>query len=184
MTKVLKIESSMRHDGSVTRALTQRVVAELAPGEIRERDLATGIPVIDAAWIGANFTDPEARTPEQREALSFSDQLVAELRAADVLVIGLAVYNFSIAAALKAWIDQVSRARETFRYTENGPVGLLNGKRAIVVFASGGTPVASEIDYATPYLRHALGFLGITDVTVRTAEDFPAETDAPVAAAS
>ena len=95
---------------------------------------------------------------------------MAELKAADVVVIGMPVYNFGIPAALKAWVDLIARARVTFRYAESGPEGLLTGKRAIVVAASGGTPVDSEIDFATPYLRHALGFVGITDVEVVAAD--------------
>jgi FMN-dependent NADH-azoreductase len=92
------------------------------------------------------------------------------LKTADAVVIGVPVYNFSISAALKAWIDMVSRARLTFRYTENGPVGLLAGKKAYVVVATGGVPVGSPMDFATPYLRHALSFLGITDVEVIAAD--------------
>jgi FMN-dependent NADH-azoreductase len=85
---------------------------------------------------------------------------------ADVLVIGVPVYNFGIPASLKAWVDMIARARLTFRYTESGPVGLLRGKRAVLVVASGGTAVGSEIDFATDYLRHVLGFLGIDDVEI------------------
>ena len=116
--------------------------------------------------MGANFTDPAVRTDAQRETLSGSDVLVAELKAADQIVIGAPIYNFSIPAALKAWIDQVARARETFRYTEAGPEGLLTGKTAWLVIASGGVPMDSAMDFATPYLRHVLGFLGIVDVRV------------------
>ena len=87
-----------------------------------------------------------------------------EIKAADVVLIGLPIYNFGVPAALKAWIDLVARAGVTFRYTESGPVGLLAGKRAIVTVASGGTEAGSDIDFATPYIRHALKFIGITDV--------------------
>ena len=89
-----------------------------------------------------------------------------ELVAADVVVIGTPIYNFSIPASLKAWVDMVARARKTFRYTENGPVGLLSDKKAYIVVASGGVKVGSPADFATPYLRHALSFVGITDVDV------------------
>lgn len=170
MTHALRVDSSMRHQGSTTRDLTDRVLAKLAPDSITVRDLADGIGLVDEAWIAANFTDPEARTDEQRERLAASDALVAELRAADLIVIGMPIYNFGIPAALKAWIDMVARARVTFRYTESGPVGLLTGKRAIIVVASGGTELDGEIDFATPYLRHALGFIGIEDVEVVAAD--------------
>ena len=98
-----------------------------------------------------------------------SDALIAEVQAADVLVIGVPVYNFGVPAALKAWIDMIARARETFKYTENGPVGLLTNKKAYLVVASGGTEVGSAIDFATPYMKHVMGFIGITDVTVISA---------------
>jgi FMN-dependent NADH-azoreductase len=88
------------------------------------------------------------------------------VQSADILVIGVPVYNFGVPAALKAWIDMIARARETFKYTENGSVGLLSGKKAYLIVASGGTEVESGIDYATPYMKHVLGFIGVTDVTV------------------
>lgn len=166
MTTLLRIDASMRRDGSTTRTLTDRVVEHLNPDAIVTRDLADGIGLIDEAWIGANFTPEENRTEEQKAALAASDALVAELKEADVVVIGVPVYNFGVPAALKAWVDQVARARVTFRYTENGPVGLLEGKRAILVAASGGTEVGSAIDFAVPYVRHVLGFVGIHDVQV------------------
>ena len=170
MTHVLRIDSSMRRDGSTTRRLTDKVIAALKPAKVTERDLLNGVNLIDEAWIGANFTDPDERTEDQKTALAESDVLVAELKAADVLVIGAPIYNFSVPGALKAWIDQICRARETFRYTETGPVGLLEGKRAIVVVASGGVPMDSPVDFMTPYLRHVLGFIGIHDVTVIAAD--------------
>lgn len=184
---ILRIDASMRRDGSVTRRLADRLIARLtrqAPGaSVVRRDLADGVAPIDAGWIGANFTDPAARSPAQRAALAYSDQLIAELRAADTIVIGLPVYNFGVPAAFKAWIDQVARARETFRYTESGPVGLLTGKRALVVVASGGVPVDSATDFATPYLRHALAFIGIDAVEVIAADRLMADADSAVATA-
>lgn len=169
MTHILRIDASMRRTGSTTRALTDQVIAHLDPNgtaTITTRDLADGVSFIDADWIGANFTDPSERDAAQQGYLTSSDTLVAELKEADTIVIGMPVYNFGVPAALKAWVDQVARARETFRYTESGPVGLLTGKRAIVVAASGGTEIDSQIDFATPYLRHVLGFIGIHDVEI------------------
>lgn len=184
---ILRIDSSMRHTGSVTRALADRLVERLsaaAPGtRVIRRDLADGVPLIDEAWIGANFTDPAGRSEAHRAALALSDELVAELRAADTIVIGLPVYNFSLPAALKAWIDLVARARETFRYTEAGPEGLLTGKRALVVVASGGVPVGSAADFATPYLSHALAFMGIEDVEFISADRLAADAEAAIAGA-
>ena len=172
MTHILRIDASMRHDGSTTRTLTDATVEKLAASgaTVTTRDLADGVQIIDQDWIGANFTEPQDRTPQQVERLTLSDTLIAELQAADIVVIGMPIYNFGVPAALKAWIDQVARARVTFRYTENGPQGLLTGKRAIIVAASGGTGVDSDIDFATPYLRHALGFIGIHEVQVIAAD--------------
>lgn len=167
---ILRIEASARQDGSVTRQLTQHIVDGLE-GSVITRDLAAApLPQITEAWVGANFTPEEARSDAQRTVLAQSDALVAELKAADTIVIGMPVYNFGVPAALKAWIDLVARAGVTFNYTENGPQGMLDGKKAIVGFASGGTPMGAAYDYASPYIRHVLGFLGITDVEFVTAD--------------
>ena len=171
---ILEISASGRHKGSVSRDLSENLVAALEDryGAVRlkRRDLATGVPFVDEAWIEANFTPDEERSARHRETLAYSDELVNELKEADVLVLGVPVYNFSIPAALKAWIDMVARARLTFRYTENGHRGLLTGKKAYLVVATGGVPVGSAVDFATPYLRHALSFIGITDVEVIAAD--------------
>lgn len=173
MTQILEINSSGREAGSVTRTLTRDLVAALQQqspdATVTRRDLSGGIRFVDAAWIDANFTPSDDRSGAQRDALAESDALVAELVKADTLVLGSPIYNFGVPAALKAWIDQVARARVTFRYTDRGPVGLLTGKRAYVVVASGGVTPDSPVDFATPYLRHALQFLGITDIHVITA---------------
>lgn len=173
--KVLRIDSSVRGEGSVTRRVADALIAGLerseGPIDLRVRDLASQPPrLLDPDWVKASFTPTEERGEAERAALAESDALVAELKAADLLVIGVPIYNFGIPAALKAWVDLVARARVTFRYTEQGPVGLLTGKRAYLAVASGGTPVGSAIDFATGYLRHVLGFLGITEVEVVAAE--------------
>jgi FMN-dependent NADH-azoreductase len=171
---VLEISASGRRSGSVSRMLTAEIVAALEQREghirVQQRDLNSGVSLVDEAWIGANFTPAEERTPEQRDTLRESDGLVEELQAADVIVIGSPVYNFGIPAALKAWVDQVARARLTFRYTANGAEGLLTNKKAYIVIASGGVAVDSPVDFATPYLRQALAFIGITDVDVIAAD--------------
>lgn len=168
--QILRIDASMRKTGSHSRSLTDQVIEQL--GRNRELDIVTrdladsGLSFVDESWIGANFTDPAERSDDQKAALARSDALVAELKAADTVVIGLPIYNFGIPAALKAWVDMIARARETFRYTENGPEGLLKGKSAILVVASGGTAVGSEIDFASTYMTHVLGFVGIHDITI------------------
>lgn len=182
MTHILRIDASARHEGSISRDLTSQIIDHLG-GTVTTRDLATGIPLLDAAWIGANFTPVDQRTAEQTRTLALSDTLVAEVQAADTLVIGLPIYNFGVPAALKAWIDQIARAGVTFRYTETGPKGLLEGKRAIIAVASGGTEAGSDIDFATGYMRHVLGFIGITDVTFVTADRMSQDPEATLATA-
>lgn len=179
------LNASARTEGSVTRELSQRLVDRLADSDtqIISRDIGTSpLPLITESWVGANFTPDEERSPEQRETLALSDSLIAELEAADTLVLGVPIYNFGVPAAFKAWIDLVARARKTFKYTETGPVGLLEGKKAYLVVASGGTALESGIDFATPYLRHVLGFLGIHDVTVIGADQLMASGSEKVAA--
>lgn len=177
---VLRIDSSVRKEGSISRDLTTRILERLAPEKVITRDLTEELPLIDGNWVGANFTPADKRTDEQKEALSLSDTMIAELNEADTIVIGLPIYNFSVPARLKAWVDQVARAGVTFRYTEAGPEGLLKGKRAILAVASGGTPVGSEIDFATTYLKQVLGFIGITDVTIVAADQLALDADGSV----
>ena len=180
---ILQIDVSPRGAESVTRKLTQNVVERLAPDTIIMRDLTRSLPHLDSDWIGANFTPANDHTAEQSALLRISDTLVDEIRRADTIVIGLPVWNFGIPAALKAWVDLVARAGETFRYTKDGPQGLLTGKRAIIALASGGTAVDSEIDFATPYMRHVLGFIGITDVSVVAADQMALDPEASLKAA-
>ena len=127
------------------------------------------LPPVDAAWIYAAFTPEATRQPEQIAALAPSDQLLDELERADEIVIGVAMHNFSIPSVLKLWIDQIVRSGRAFSYGANGPEGLLKGKKATILVASGGvyepgTPMAAY-DFIEPYLRTVLGFIGITDVT-------------------
>ncbi len=181
---ILRIDASARRTGSVSRDLSDKIIARLPGAHVVTRDLAeTPVPQLDEAWVGANFTPAEERSEAQRATLAFSDTLVSELQAADIVVIGLPMYNFGVPAAFKAWIDHVARAGITFRYTEAGPEGLLTGKRAIVALASGGTEAGSEIDFATGYVRHVLGFYGITDVEFVTADRLAIDPEATLKSA-
>lgn len=175
---ILHIDASARRTGSATRDLSARIVQHLGAGRIIRRDLATPLPLLTEDWITANFTPADQRDATQRDLLALSDELVKELQQADTVVIGLPIYNFSVPAAFKAWIDLVARAGLTFSYTENGPKGLLEGKRAILAIASGGTAVGSEIDFATGYARHVLGFIGIHDVDVVAADRMALDPEA------
>ena len=127
--------------------------------------------------LGLTLHQTDQRSTEQNDALALSNQLIAQLQSADVLVIGVPIYNFSVPAALKAWVDQICRAGVTFQYTENGPQGLLEGKRAVIVIASGGVPIDSPADFATPYMKQVLSFIGITDVEVIPADSLMSDPD-------
>ncbi len=168
---VLRIDSSANTETSVTRAMTDRIIAQLDDTDVTIRDLAHDpLPQITHTWAEARTTPEAERSAAQIAALVQSDKLVAELMNADTIVIGAPMYNFSVPASLKAWIDLVARVGVTFRYTESGPEGLVTGKRVIVAMASGGVPAGAPVDFNTPYLKSVLGFLGMTDVTVISAD--------------
>ncbi|MBV6658574.1 MAG: NAD(P)H-dependent oxidoreductase [Devosiaceae bacterium] len=177
---ILQVLASPRGDASVSRRLADQLVDAIADGDAQvvRRDVSVGLPVVDGAWIGAAFGG------EDKSPLATSQELIAEVKAADHIVIATPIWNFGVPASLKAWIDQVARAGETFRYTETGPQGLLKGKRATIVISSGGTEADSAIDFATPYLRHVLGFIGITDVEVVAADRLMVDADASMAKAN
>lgn len=184
--KILRIDASMRRSGSYSRKLADQLVHRLeqqGPTSLISRDLARGVGLVNEAWIQASATLRDDRTDEMRAILSESDALVSELRAADTVIIATPIYNFSIPSALKAWIDQVCRARETFRYTKDGPEGLLEGKRAFVIITSAGTELRSKIEFASDYLAHILGFIGITDVVLINAGQLGRDTEATLAKA-
>jgi len=184
---ILEVSASGRRSESISRGLTQDIIdaLEIRYGyiELTRRNLGDGVPFVDEGWIAANFTPDEERTDEHRAALTGSDALVDELRRADVVVIGAPIYNFGVPAVLKAWVDMIARARLTFRYTANGPEGLLKGKKAYIVVASGGVPVDSPADFATPYLRQALQFVGISDVEIIAADQLNKAADDTIDAA-
>jgi FMN-dependent NADH-azoreductase len=139
-------------------------------GTVIRRNLADAPPQpINQTWVGAAYTPEGGRTDEQKAVLAPSDALIAELQQADEIVIGVAMHNFGVPAVLKLWIDQIARSGKTFKYDANGPEGLLKGKKATVLSASGGvyeagTPAAA-MNFVEPYLRAVLSFLGITDVS-------------------
>ena len=178
MPTLLHIDSSPVYGRSVSRELTSAFVTEWKAshpvGRVIDRDLnATAIPPITAEWVGAVYTPEEARTPQQKELLSLSDSLLAELKQADEYVIGVPMHNFGVPSVLKLWIDQIARVGKTFSYAGGTPKGLLIGKRATFLIATGGiydaqTQMAS-FNFVEPYLRSVFGFLGVTDATFLTA---------------
>jgi FMN-dependent NADH-azoreductase len=178
MPTLLHIDSSPLYGRSVSRQLTGAFVTEWKSshpgGTVIERDLtATPIPPINAEWVGASYTPEEARTPQQKELLALSDKLVAELEQADEYIVGVPMHNFGVPSVLKLWIDQIARAGKTFAYVSGTPQGLLTGKKATFIIATGGiydaqTKMAS-FNFVEPYLRSVFGFLGVTDATFLTA---------------
>ena len=165
--KLLVIESSGRKQGSITREASDFFVHKLGQTdeyEVRLRDLeTTDLPLIDNDLIEAMFTPEGELIAEHELLLKLSNELIAELEWADEVLIVSPIYNFGVPARLKAWIDQVCLAGKTFQYTENGPSGLLTAKKAYLVVASGGTPIGSDIDFASGYLKHIMKFIGITE---------------------
>ena len=172
--RILRVDSSAKTENSESRRLTDRIIDGLKTNgkslNVTVRDLNESLPQVNTAWIEANNTASDDQTDEHKKTLELSNMLVGEIEAADTLIIGVALYNFSITASLKLWIDLVCRARKTFAYVDGSPKGLMTGKKAIICFASGGTPFESNIDFASGYLKHILGFIGITDVTFISAD--------------
>ena len=171
--KILHIKSSVFNGNGQSSQLANEFVAQLRDqnpaAEVVGRDLvAEAVPHLDGARAGAFFAKPEERTAEQSAVVAYSDRLIAELRNADVLVLGLPMYNFGIPSQLKAWFDHVARAGETFKYTDKGAVGLVTGKKAYVFATRGG--VYGEQDFQTQFVRQFLGFIGITEVEFVYAE--------------
>ena len=180
---ILQINGSARSEGANSTRLATDIVARLRVADpaatVVVRDLARSpAPVVDEAALGALFTPAEQRTPEQAARVAASDALIAEVQAADVVVIGVPMYNFTISSQLKNWIDAIARAGVTFRYTENGPEGLLKGKKVYIAFARGGRYRGTAADTQTPYLQTVLGFLGMTDLHFVYAEGLNMGDDA------
>jgi len=166
---ILQINSSARRDASQSTRLATRIVQRLRDADpeagLTLRDLGQHPhPVLDEAALGALFTPADQRTPEQNARVSLDDELIAEIKAADVVVLGVPMYNFGVPAALKNWIDAITRAGATFRYTEKGPEGLLKGKKVYAALTRGGKYRNTPSDSQVPYLKTIFAFLGLTDV--------------------
>jgi FMN-dependent NADH-azoreductase len=178
MPTLLHIDSSPLYGRSVSRQLTDAFVTQWKSSHpdstVIDRDLnATPIPPINADWVGAVYTPEEARTQQQKESLSLSDSLLTELEQADEYLFGVPMHNFGVPSVLKLWIDQITRVGRTFSYADGTPKGLIIGKKATFIIATGGiydaqTQMAS-FNFVEPYLRSLFGFLGLTDTTFLTA---------------
>jgi FMN-dependent NADH-azoreductase len=166
---ILQINSSARAEASHSTRLAHRVVERLRDAEpeatLTVRDLSRDPhPILDEAALGALFTPAERRTPEQEARVTLDDELIAEIQVADVVVLGVPMYNFGVPSQLKNWIDAISRAGVTFRYSANGPEGLLTGKTVYVALTRGGRYRNTPADTMAGYLKTVLSFLGMTDL--------------------
>ena len=166
---ILQINASARREGANSTRVAERIVARLQaanPGAtVTVRDLAvTPHPVLDETALGALFTPAEKRTAEQAVRVALDDALIAEIQAHDTVVLGVPMYNFGVPVQLKNWIDAIARVGVTFRYTQNGPEGLLKGKQVYLALARGGRYRDTPADSQVPYLKTVLGFLGLTDL--------------------
>ncbi|MEK1888683.1 MAG: FMN-dependent NADH-azoreductase [Phyllobacterium sp.] len=174
MSSILLVTSSPRgaasHSTRVATELAQKLQAKTPSSKIVNRDLASNpLPHIDADYSSGIYTPAESRSPRQHSVVGVSDAIVDELFAADAIVIATGLINFNITSTLKAWVDHIARAGKTFSYGAEGPKGLVTGKKVYIVIASGGvysSGPAAAFDHAVPYLKTALGFLGMTDVEV------------------
>ena len=166
--KILKINSSSNRQNSISTTYADKLVEQIKTLKhkvvvVERHTTYSDLPFINEAMLESLFVKGE-RTQEQINVLKVSQELVSELLEADAIIISAPIYNFSVPASLKAYFDLVARAGLTFQYTENGPKGLLEGKKAYVVVSSGGTEIDSDIDFAGKYIKHFLSFIGITDV--------------------
>jgi FMN-dependent NADH-azoreductase len=185
--QILRVQSSPRGAASVSRQLGDTLIAEIRKThreiEVVTRDVAQGVEPVNADWIGGAYIADTARTGAHRQALSHSDHLVAEIAKSDALIIEAPMYNFTVPATLKGWIDQICRSGVSFSVGPSGFKGLLKDRPTFVIVTTGGVPIGSPYDFSTPYLRHILGFIGITDVTFFDAAQLNMDAQKPSTAA-
>jgi FMN-dependent NADH-azoreductase len=176
MTTLLQINASISNSNGQSSQLANRFVAAFKTrdpqAKVVVRDVAASDPVphLDAERFGAFITKTEERSSAQHAVVAYSDQLIRELQQADVIVLGLPMYNFGVPSQLKSYFDHIARVGVTFKYTDKGPVGLLTGKKAYVFAARGGLYAGTALDTQTAYVRDFLRFLGIVDVEFVYAE--------------
>ena len=173
--KILQINTAARSEGAnsskLADAISSRLKVKHPEAVLEVRDLAANPhPVLDEAALGALFTPPDQRTPDQAARVALDDALIAQTQSADVIILGVPMYNFGVPVQLKTWIDAIARAGVTFRYTENGPEGLIKGKKVYLALARGGIYRDTPNDSQVPYLKTVLGFLGMTDIECVYAE--------------
>jgi len=185
--RILRLDASanpgVSDSGKLADTLIQQFRLRGQAVKIRNRDLNLAATFIDGNWIEANFTADKDRDRLQNQALVMSDRLIEELNWADHIVLATPMYNFGVPATLKAWIDQVCRAGVTFRYTENGPEGLLTGKSADIVITTGGAPLGSAVDFVSGYLKQVFAFIGIDATNIFGADQMNRDAQLSIARA-
>lgn len=179
--QILRLDASASINTSNSKKLGDELIDRLLAlhpdAIVRQRDLNQDIGFIDENWVVANFTPVDQRSEAQHQRLAFSDKLIDEIKQADFIVLTTPMYNFGIPATLKAWIDLISRAGVTFRYTADGPVGLIKGKHVDIVITTGGVPLQSPVDFVTGYLKQVFRFIGIEDINIISAEAMSVDAD-------
>lgn len=180
---ILSVSASVQGDQSTSRRLANELIKGLVEksggAQVCERDVSNNdIALVTGEHVGAFYTPADERSDEQNALLQQSDALLAELKAANTLVVATPMYNFGIPASLKAWVDMICRVGETFRYTENGPQGLLDIDTMYLVVATGGAPVGSAVDFVVPYMKQVAGFIGIKNIEVVAADRMNVDADA------
>ncbi len=179
--QILRLDASASINTSNSKKLGDELIDRLLAlhpdAIVRQRDLNQDIGFIDENWVTANFTPVDQRSEAQHLRLAFSDKLIDEIKQADFIVLTTPMYNFGIPATLKSWIDLISRAGVTFRYTADGPVGLIKGKQVDIVITTGGVPLQSPVDFVTDYLKQVFRFIGIEDINIISAEAMSVDAD-------
>ena len=178
---ILRIDASASVNTSNSKKIGNELINKLESlypaAEVKQRDLNQDISFIDEAWVAANFTPLDQRSLVQRQRLAFSDELIDEIKQADHIVLTTPMYNFSIPATLKSWIDLICRAGVTFQYTADGPIGLIKDKRLDIVITTGGVPLQSPVDFVSDYLKQVFRFIGIEDINIIAADQMNIDAD-------
>lgn len=179
---ILRLDASASVSSSNSKKLGDQLInkigSQFSNVDVRQRDLNLDLSFIDEAWVGANFTPVDQRNEEQKQRLALSDALIDEIRQADHVVLTTPMYNFSIPANLKAWIDLICRAGVTFQYTSDGPVGLLKDKQVDIIITTGGVPLNSPVDFLSDYLKQVFRFIGIEQINIIAADQMSVDAEA------
>ncbi len=178
---ILRIDASASASTSNSKKLGDELIARLEEvyinTTVQQRDLNRDLYFIDESWVGANFTPDDQRSENQKQQLIFSDRLIDEIKRADHIVLTTPMYNFGIPSSLKAWIDLICRAGVTFRYTADGPVGLVGNKQVDIIITTGGVPLQSPLDFVSGYLKQVFRFIGIDNVNIIGADQMNVDAD-------